>query len=107
MIKTNKMVSSSISVINLPLKKANICMNAAVFVGGFDLKTHFLFVTNANKTEKIQAKTFAINSFMPKYTLKNAYAEILTVTVPQPNNVYKANSFILFFLIFSPFNVKS
>jgi len=41
-IKIKIIASSITSVINLPLKKANICTKNAVFVGVATLNTHFL-----------------------------------------------------------------
>ena len=71
-IKTKIIVSSIIRVKNLPLKNANICTNAAVFVGVDTRNTHFLLVIYEKSTANTQARAFAINSFIPSATLNTA-----------------------------------
>ena len=83
-INTPNIISSITRVKTLPPKKEINCFkkSTTVFVG--EENTQILFVRNANRTTIIQEITFAINSFIPNVTFKNAYETILRTNAKPP-----------------------
>ena len=79
------MISSTINVVNLPLKKVTTSLTIDLPFA-FELKTQILFVMYANVTAKIQEIALDINSFIKKNILHTTNEPMETTVVNPPKN---------------------